>query len=215
MRHRPLTESTPPATVAVPTSGPVPPERVEFLRDLLLHFGRLGWPGAPRFEGLDADGQLVTSVLEGHVAVHPVQPPGVWSTAALVRVARLVRQLHDLTAGNRLAGDLEVVCHNALAPRTTVYRRSDLVPYAFVGWEQAAPGRRLDDLAHVCWQFLGLGPGRSSAYAVGGLMRQVSDAYGLTGRERGQLIEATLDCVDDETADWIEAEQSDLEAGLG
>lgn len=215
MRHQSLTEGAAAALVAVPAFGPVPPERAEFLRDLLLHFERLGWPGAPRFEGITADGHVVTSPLDGHVASHPVQPPAIWSTAALVRVGRLVRQLHDLTAGTRLAGDLDVVCHNALAPRTTVYRRPDLVPYAFVGWEQAAPGRRVDDLAHVCWQFLGLGPGRSSAYAVGGLIRQVSDAYGLTGRERGALIEAILDCVDDETAGWIEAERSGLEAGLG
>ncbi|GAB3404625.1 protein kinase family protein [Flindersiella endophytica] len=199
----------------MPIPGPVPPEQTDFLRDLLLHFDRLGWPGAPRFEGVDADGRVLTSALDGHVASHFVQPPAVWSTPALIRVAKLVRQLHDLTAGTRLAGDHDVVCHNALAPRTTVYRRPDLVPYAFVDWEQAAPGRRIDDLAHACWQFLGIGPGRSSAFAVGGLLRQVSDAYGLTGRERGELIAAILDCVDDETAGWIEAERTGLEVGLG
>src|SRR5262245_9367708 len=199
MRHRSLTDSATRGLVAVPSFGPVPPEQADFLRDLLLHFGRLGWPGAPRFERTDADGLVVTSALDGHVASHPVQPPAVWSTGALIRVAKLVRQLHDLTAGTRLAGEFDVVCHKAPAPRVTVYRRPDLVPYAFVGWEHAAPGHRLDDLAHACWQFLGIGPERSSAYAVGGLLRQVSDAYGLTGRERGELVEAILDCVDDET----------------
>jgi Ser/Thr protein kinase RdoA (MazF antagonist) len=37
-------------------------------------------------------------------------------------VARLVRQFHDLTAGTPLAGDQEVVCHNDLSPKNTVYR---------------------------------------------------------------------------------------------
>jgi len=37
-------------------------------------------------------------------------------------VARLVRQFHDLTAGTPLAGDQEVVYHNDLSPKNTVYR---------------------------------------------------------------------------------------------
>ena len=40
----------------------------------------------------------------------------------LAEVARLVRQFHDLTAGTPLAGDQEVVCHNDLSPKNTVYR---------------------------------------------------------------------------------------------
>lgn len=209
MRHHPPTESVPNAPAGMD------PARSEYVRDLLLHFGRLGWPGAPRVEGIDADGRVLVEPLDGHVASHPVQPPAVWSTAALVRVARLARQFHDLTAGTRLAGDHEVVCHTELAPRNTVYTSHDLVPYAFIGWDHAAPGRRLDDLAYLCWQFLGLGSGRSSAHAVGDLMRIVSDAYGLTGRVRGTLVDSIIACVDDETAAWLTAERDELEAGLG
>lgn len=214
MRSQSLTHGGPTGSIGL-ISETFPPERTTFVRELLQHFDRLGWPGAPRFEGVDAAGRVVTQPLEGHVASHPVQPPAVWSAPALMRVGRLVRQFHDLTAGTRLAGDEEVVCHTELAPRNTVYRSEDLVPYAFVGWNHAAPGRRLDDLAYLCWQFLGLGPERSSAHAVGGLIRTVSDAYGLTGSQRGELVDALLACVDDATAEWIESERTDLEIGLG
>jgi len=32
-------------------------------------------------------------------------------------------------------------------------------PVAFIDWDLAVPGRRIHDVAHVCWQYLGLGPG--------------------------------------------------------
>jgi aminoglycoside phosphotransferase (APT) family kinase protein len=70
-------------------------------------------------------------------------------------VAELVRQFHDLTAGTLLADGQEVVCHNDLSPKNTVYRDlgRGLRPVAFLDWDLAAPGRRLHDVAHLCWQY--------------------------------------------------------------
>lgn len=31
-------------------------------------------------------------------------------------------------------------------------------PYAFIDWDRAGPGRRIEDVAHVCWTWLELGP---------------------------------------------------------
>jgi hypothetical protein len=47
----------------------------------------------------------------------PVVAPG-----SLAGVAPLVRRFHDPTVGTSLAGDQEVVCHNDLSPKNTVYR---------------------------------------------------------------------------------------------
>ncbi len=73
----------------------------------------------------------------------------------------MVREFHDLTAGTPLARGAEVVCHNDLSPKNTVYRGDDgavLMPAAFLDWDLAAPGERIHDVAHVCWQ--------SSAWAL-------------------------------------------------
>jgi len=134
----------------------------------------------------------VLSYLDGHVAWQPAQPPAVTGPASLARAAELVREFHDLTAGTPLAAGCEVVCHNDLAPQNTVYRDAGagLRPVAFIDWDIAAPGARIHDLAHVCWQYIGLGPGIADATAAGERMRLICDSYGLADRNR--LVDTVL-----------------------
>ncbi|MBE1489629.1 phosphotransferase [Plantactinospora soyae] len=162
-----------------------------FVRDVLGFLEHCQWPGAPRHLGFDDQGREVLTFLAGHVAWEKAQPAEVRSDQGLVAVSRLVRQLHDLTAGSDLAGDQEVVCHNDLSPRNTVYRDlgDGLHPVAFIDWDLAAPGSRVHDVAHVCWQYVGLGPGVDIAEAAR-LVRLIADAYGLLAR--GELIRTIL-----------------------
>ncbi|GAA2616431.1 hypothetical protein GCM10010399_54190 [Dactylosporangium fulvum] len=183
-------------------SGPVrvgdtvrkpPPRDAAFVRRLLDHFTRLEWSGAPRFLGADPQGRDMLSFIDGHVPwQHGRQPAEVRSVESLAGVARLVRRFHDLTEGTALAGDDEVVCHNDLSPKNTVYRDhgAGLRPVAFIDWDIAAPGRRVHDLAHVCWQYVGLGPDLPDAAEAGRLVRVVADAYG--GDDRAELVDAIL-----------------------
>jgi hypothetical protein len=163
----------------------------EFVHGLLGWFERRGWSGAPRFVGTDERGREVLSFIDGHVAWEPVQPPSVTSEESLARVAVLVREFHDLTAGTPLAAGAEVVCHNDLSPKNTVYGTggTGLRPTAFIDWDIAAPGKRIHDIAHVCWQFPGLGLGADVADA-GRRMRVICDAYGLS--DRGGLVDTIL-----------------------
>jgi hypothetical protein len=155
-----------------------------FVHALLTLFEQRGWAGAPRFLGSDEHGREMLSFLDGHVAWQPAQPPGVTSADSLARVAALVREFHDLTAGTALAADCEVVCHNDLSPKNTVYRDSGagLRPVAFIDWDIAAPGARIHDVAHVCWQYLDLGPSIADPEAAGQRVRLICDAYGMTDR---------------------------------
>ena len=170
------------------------PERSGYIHDVLRLFAHHSWPAAPRYLGTDEEGRETLTYLDGHVAWATAQPFAVWAEESLVRIAKLVRQFHDLTAGSRLAGDAEVVCHNDLAPRNTVYRDDGegLRPYAFIDWDLAGPGRRVHDVAHVCWQFLDLGSARSNASGPAQLVRLIADSYGLTHRDRSELVETIL-----------------------
>lgn len=115
------------------------------------------------------------------------------SFESLVQVARLVRQFHDLTAGTPLAGDQEVVCHNDLSPKNTVYRDGGggpLLPVAFLDWDFAAPGARIHDVAHMCWQYLDLGPAVDDLATTLHRLRAMCDAYGSVDRSR--VVESIL-----------------------
>jgi hypothetical protein len=171
----------------------LPPPDAAFVHRLLNHFARHGWAGAPRFLGTDQDGRDILTFIDGHVPWqqgHPI--PRLRSERSLAAVARLVRQFHDLTAGTDLAGGHEVVCHNDLSPKNTVYRDLDTgpAPVAFIDWDIAAPGQRVHDVAHVCWQFLGLGPAVRDIGEAGRLIRIIADAYGLA--DRSTLLDTIL-----------------------
>jgi hypothetical protein len=152
-------------TVRRPPSSP---------RELLELFEARGFPGAPRWLGLDEQGREILTFLAGEV---PFGTSYVPTEAALVAVARLVRRFHDLTAGSPLADGHEVVCHNDLSPKNTVYR--DGLPIAFIDWDIAAPGERIHDVAHVAWQFVGLGPAITDVAEAARHVRLIAEGYGL------------------------------------
>lgn len=162
-----------------------PSQRPGFVRELLGLFERAGWPGAPRFLGTDEQGREMFGYVEGRAAVTPAERTAARTDEALAQVARLVRAFHDLTHGTALAGDQDVVCHNDLAPKNTVYTARR--PVAFIDWDLAAPGERIHDLAHVCWQYLDLGPGVTDLRDAARRIRLICDAYGLDGR--GELLD--------------------------
>ena len=162
----------------------VPPPDAPFVHALLGLFEHHGWHGAPRFLGTDESGREVLSFIDGHVPWQADQPADLGAPDSLAEVARLVRQFHDLTAGTPLARDQDVVCHNDLSPKNTVYRDSGagLRPVAFIDWDIAAPGARIHDLAHVCWQYIGLGPAIADTALAGQRIRLICSAYGLADR---------------------------------
>ena len=168
-----------------------PGNRAEFAHKLLRHLEQRGWPGSPRLLGVDGQGREVLTFLDGYVAwqspTDRVSSPG-----SLAEVARLVRQFHDLTAGTPLAGDQEVVCHNDLSPKNTVYRDNgeSMHPVAFIDWDIAAPGARIHDVAHMCWQYLNLGPAVDDLSAASHRVRLMCDAYGLD--DRSPVVETIL-----------------------
>ncbi len=161
-----------------------PGRNAGFVRRLLESLERAGWDGAPRFRGVDEQGREILSFLPGHVPWQPAEQARARSDDSLAVAAELVRQLHDLTAGTCLAGGCEVVCHNDLSPKNTVYRdrAGELRPVAFIDWDLAAPGQRIHDVAHVCWQYAGLGPQIEDAAQACRQVRVICDGYGLADR---------------------------------
>ena len=173
-------------------SGAAPGPNTQFVRRLLGFFEQAGFDGAPRYLGTDTENREILSFIDGHVPWQASRQPSTPTDASLAAAARLLRRCHDLTAGTALAAESEVVCHNDLSPRNTVYRNhgDGLLPVAFIDWDLAAPGSRIDDVAHMCWQYPDLGPDVTKVSEAARHMRLICDAYGLT--DRSPLIDTIL-----------------------
>ncbi|MER7890970.1 phosphotransferase [Micromonospora sp. NPDC094482] len=155
-----------------------PPANADFVADLLTHLERAGADLAPRHLGVDERGRQVLSHLAGRVPWRDREDAAYFADPALVELARLIRRLHDACAGSSLAGDAETVCHRDLSPKNTVYRDSPdgLLPVAFLDWDLARPGRRIEDVAFACWHWAELGPGADPA-ELDRRCRLICDAY--------------------------------------
>lgn len=65
-----------------------------------------------------------------------------------------------------------------------------MAPLAFVDWDLAAPGERIHDVAHVCWQYLDLGPDVTDLPATARRIALICEAYGLDDTRR--LLDTVL-----------------------
>jgi Ser/Thr protein kinase RdoA (MazF antagonist) len=131
---------------------------------LLRHLEDVGFAGAPRFLGIDAQGREVLSYLPGRAGFFA----DVWREESLVAAARLLRDYHEATLSfrslPRAAWQLtypdptqhEVLCHNDAAPYNIVF--VDGVPTALIDFDLAGPGPRLWDLAYALYWFAPLYP---------------------------------------------------------
>jgi Ser/Thr protein kinase RdoA (MazF antagonist) len=144
-----------------------------FVHRLLRHLEAVGFYGAPRLLGVDERGREILSFLDGWV------PPDLdhFPDVTLVAAARLLRRLHDSTAGSALAGDQEVVCHNDPSPCNCVFVAGR--PVAFIDFDHAAPGDRLRDVAYAGWLWTISADDGPPVTEQARRLRLMADAYGL------------------------------------
>jgi len=180
-----------------------------FVHRLLALLESRGVTAAPPFHGLDDRGREILTFHDGWV------PPNLeyrtWSDEQLVAAARIVRELHDATAGTELAGEAEVVCHGDLSPCNFVF--VDGKPTFVIDFDRAHPGSRKSDLAYLAWLWL-IGSEDDPARPFAARLAQLPvllDAYGLDDRAGfAAAIEAEQrEVLGDGTgigADWARSE---------
>lgn len=142
---------------------------------LLGQITAAGVRGVPKPLGTTDDGREVLSFVEGTVPAYPM-PAWVWSQSALESAARLLRQIHDVTARLDSRGPwrspvrepVEVICHNDFATYNLVFDGASVV--GVIDWDFASPGPRLWDLVYLAYRIVPLS--------------QADRADGFTDRER-------------------------------
>jgi hypothetical protein len=181
---------------------------------LLTHLERAGFPGAPRFLGIDEEGREVLSYIDG-VAPTPPYPRWALTDRVLVEVARLLRDFHDVVAA------FDPGCHRWPLPAAESFGEplishndpnldnvifQDGRPVALIDFDLAAPGSRAWDVAHAArlWAPLRREQDIDDERRGHALrrFRLFVDAYGMAPQDRALMIEAI--CAGHETIyGWI------------
>jgi hypothetical protein len=151
----------------------IPGPNPSFVHELLSYLESAGFAESPRFLGTDEKGREVLTYIEG--TVYPGSGHKL-SDAQLKNTAVLIRRYHDITAGSKLAGGLEIVAHGELGPHNTVYKGSK--PVGFIDWDDAAPGTRLRDFAYAVDCYVDLVNRKLSAVEQTRRVKLMSQAYG-------------------------------------
>ena len=179
----------------------------------LAHLRDAGFAGAPLPFGVDEQGREVLSFVAGDVARWPL-PPEMAGDDVLAALARLIRALHEASAGwvpppgavwggtpatlGRIAQGAELVSHRDYAPGNVVFRGGR--PAALIDFDLAMPTTRVYDIANALWYWAPLRDprDRSPVLADADVPHRVAvfaDAYGMTAQQRAGLVPLAVDMV--------------------
>lgn len=172
----------------------------------LAHLRDAGFTGAPHPFGVDEQGREMLSFVPGDVPRNPL-PPETAGDDVLIALARLVRALHEVSAGwvpppgavwggtpasagRLIAKRPELVSHRDYYPGNVVFR--DGLPAALIDFDLAMPTMRLYDIANALWYWAPFRDPQDRAPAFTGAdiphrAAVFADAYGMTAAHRAEL----------------------------
>lgn len=185
-----------------------------FVHALLDHLQARQFAGAPRYLGVDAAGRTVLTFIEGEVASRP-HPAWVADESRLVSIARLVRAYDDATldfeapAGVAAAPgpadppglppapdyEPEIIAHLDITPENLVFRQG--AAHALIDFDFARPATRADELYNMMLWWGPLNEPQDVALPLRDVdvprrCRLLADAYRMTERDRGRLVEVAV-----------------------
>lgn len=148
-----------------------------FVHELLTHLEKKGFRGAPRFLGVDEFNRESLSFISGFVPADL----GEMSDNQVLAAACLLRAMHDATTDFKLRGTNEVACHGDASPCNCVFVAD--IPTAFIDFDAAHAGSRLDDLGYAAWLWLDIGNVDISPERQGQRLATFFRAYGTETHE--------------------------------
>lgn len=143
-----------------------------FAAQVLTRLESVGYPHAPRHLGIDEHGRDILGFIPGNTTDHPTQR----AHGAYAVGGRMLRQLHEATAGHLLAADHECVIHGDPGPFNTIFQQG--LPVAFIDWSSCRPGNRIDDLGYMAWTWCIQAQGRVPITEQAQHLRELRDGYG-------------------------------------
>jgi aminoglycoside phosphotransferase (APT) family kinase protein len=172
---------------------------------LLQHLERVGFDGAPRFRGADAEGRETLTFVAGDAALEPYAPWAL-SDEALVSVAALLRRFHDAAASFDPGSHVwpqavpaafrdGTISHNDPNLDNVIFAGGRAV--ALIDFDLASPGSAVWDVACAARLWAPLRADEDLPDALRGRalerLRLFAEAYELPARDRARMVEATVE----------------------
>ena len=189
----------------------------ESVRRVLEHLESVGFDGAPRFHGVDAQDRDILDFIDGEVAGRP-WPAWVAWPERIASVARLVRSFDDAMeplgvpswadglrqpvvsgAPDPIAGEPTLIAHLDITPENVVFREGRAA--ALIDFDLIRPATRAQEVANLLLWWGGWMPEadreaatrRLDPAATGAL---IVDTYGLDDTSRATLVELSINLAD-------------------
>ena len=105
---------------------------------------------SPKYLGVDDKGREKMTYIHGQQMNHTKIDMGLMRQAL-----RVLRQFHDILSVPELSGEQETLLHTDFAPWNLIVNEGKLV--GVIDLDDVKPGRRLYDVAYICWNFLDIG----------------------------------------------------------
>jgi hypothetical protein len=169
---------------------------------LLEHLERVGFDGAPRFLGADAEGRETLTYIAGDAVLEPY-PAWALTDEALVGVAVLLRRFHDAVASFDPAAHIwpqpvpsafrdGTISHNDPNLDNVIFAGGRAV--ALIDFDLASPGSAVWDVACAARLWAPLRADEDLPQALRGRalerLRLFVDAYGMAARDRERMVDA-------------------------
>ena len=148
-------------------------ERSDFVHQLMEELTSHHFLLSPKFIGIDEKGREVISYISGIQMNH-----GEITIDIMKQSMSALKKFHDILAESKLSEDQETVVHTDFAPWNLIVEDENLV--GVIDFDGAIPGKRLTDIAYVCWNFLDIGEddGKFTDEEIFLLLPQLIAAYG-------------------------------------